>query len=127
MPQHTLRIFFLPSPLKHLLGLTGTRSKGIDVHMVRNPAILLSSAGLVDVDSQVVSWPMGWYDRAGELMGHNMEMHRLAMRPHLAPILQMSDNDYDQWALKISTELRERRSWINGYNAYGRKPGITEV
>ncbi|RUS17199.1 S-adenosyl-L-methionine-dependent methyltransferase [Endogone sp. FLAS-F59071] len=100
--------------------ISSTRAKGIDVGAVRNLEGLLNGGGLKEIESDFVSCPVGWYDRVGELTGRNMELIRLATK-QLAPIMKMREEEYEQWAVAVSKELEENRSWVNGYYAYGKK------
>ncbi|RUS22217.1 S-adenosyl-L-methionine-dependent methyltransferase [Endogone sp. FLAS-F59071] len=101
--------------------LASTHSRGIDINIALNLGHLLEEA-LIDVKADYISFPVGWNGRAGELMGHNLELCRLALSPIIAPFMEMTTEDYEQWAMQISKELRMHRSYINGYYAYGRKP-----
>lgn len=116
----------MPRPSSHLPthfspGVSSTRNRGIEVSNVRNLGGLLHEGGLREIESDFVSCPVGWYDRVGELTGRNMELIRLATK-QLAPVMKMGEEEYEQWAVAITKELEDNRSWVNGYYAYGRKP-----
>ncbi|RUS21932.1 S-adenosyl-L-methionine-dependent methyltransferase [Endogone sp. FLAS-F59071] len=101
--------------------ITGTQACGLDFKIAQNIGLFLQDS-LIEVTADYVSCPVGWHDRAGELMGRNMELHRLAMRNYTQPFMDMKDGEYDRWVVAISQELRESKSWINGYYTYGVKP-----
>ncbi|RUS16450.1 S-adenosyl-L-methionine-dependent methyltransferase [Endogone sp. FLAS-F59071] len=112
-----------PSYVRFMDALTTcTLSRGIDLKVTRKLGELLRAASLKDVESDYVSQPVGWHGRAGVQMGEILVMIRKAMRTVIAPVMAMTDDEYDQWAVTVGKEMREHRSWTKAFYAYGVKP-----
>lgn len=107
-------------------GFTYTRSKGIDLTIASDLEGLLHRAGLISVVSDFVSVPIGWHDREGEMMKHIMARLRNTTKQHVAPLMEMTEDEFDQWMPVLSKALEESRSWINLYYAYGKVGQVTD-
>ncbi|RUS17105.1 hypothetical protein BC937DRAFT_90410 [Endogone sp. FLAS-F59071] len=78
-------------------------------------------AELEDVQSDYVSFPIGWQGKAGDLARQNCEIFVENMRSVVQPILNYTDEQYDDMALTIHSEWAKYKTWGNVLYAYGRK------
>ncbi|RUS23234.1 S-adenosyl-L-methionine-dependent methyltransferase [Endogone sp. FLAS-F59071] len=104
---------------------TLTWSRGIDIYIVKKLHTLLEGS-LSSVKNECISWPIGWYDRAGAMVGQYAKLYQLSIKPYMASLMGMTDDEYEQWAAQGTQKLRLQRSWINGYVAFGKKPKVYE-
>ncbi|KAF7728607.1 hypothetical protein EC973_005834 [Apophysomyces ossiformis] len=84
---------------------------------------LLKAAGLENVESRLVSIPLGpWGLELGGLWQQNMEMFAEATMPLLVSILDITMEECRQHWADFREELNDRKAFNNIYAAWGRKP-----
>ncbi|RUP47176.1 hypothetical protein BC936DRAFT_146042 [Jimgerdemannia flammicorona] len=96
--------------------------KGLDISLVKTMANLLTSVGLTDVEADYVSCPFGWGGRVGQLCMKVLELGYGSLRSNLAPIMGISDTEYDKLVDGLEPQFRVRRSWTKVHYAFGMKP-----
>ncbi|KAI8379241.1 uncharacterized protein BYT42DRAFT_568172 [Radiomyces spectabilis] len=83
----------------------------------------LQQGGLKDVDSRLVSIPLGpWGLDIGTLWQQNYESFIEVMRPFLTNIMGISSAEYEKLWGYILTEIHNGRAFNNIHAAWGRKP-----
>ncbi|RUS15054.1 S-adenosyl-L-methionine-dependent methyltransferase [Endogone sp. FLAS-F59071] len=107
--------------LRNAVGLA-TQIKGIDISVVKKLGSFLESCGLVEVEQDYVSCPFAWGGRVGTLCVRNLELGYLALRASLAPVMGMTDEEYEEMIYGLAAQFRTNRSWIKVHYAFGMKP-----
>ncbi|RUP45499.1 hypothetical protein BC936DRAFT_148085 [Jimgerdemannia flammicorona] len=115
----------------HFIGITyllpvraATQARDIDITFQHDLVHLLGTASLVNIQSDQVSCPIGWYGRVGELAIGNMRQLFSSMKPILSIAMGLSEREYDRIINEILDGFGKHRTWCRGLGAYGTKPYI---
>ncbi|RUS26379.1 hypothetical protein BC938DRAFT_470852 [Jimgerdemannia flammicorona] len=101
-----------------------TQARDIDITFQHDLVHLLGTASLVNIQSDQVSCPIGWYGRVGELAIGNMRQLFSSMKPILSIAMGLSEREYDRIINEILNGFGKHRTWCRGLGAYGTKPYI---
>ncbi|RUS24217.1 hypothetical protein BC938DRAFT_473926 [Jimgerdemannia flammicorona] len=77
---------------------------------------------LINVEADFVSCPIGWNGRVGELCARNLDMFFSALKPRIAPVLRITDAEYDELSATISRDFTKHKTWGRVPYAFGQKP-----
>lgn len=98
---------------------------GVEPRIARQLPELLTESGWVDVQSRLVSIPLGsWGLDIGNLWQQNLEAFVQAVRPGVMEALGISFKEYREMWSAISDELEEAdcKAFSNVHAAWARKP-----
>ncbi|RUS34424.1 hypothetical protein BC938DRAFT_480488 [Jimgerdemannia flammicorona] len=96
-----------------------SKSRGVDVRVVRNLGSLFSSLDNVEVDC--VSCPTGWQDKWGDMALQNLLGFVKATRAGVMPILNITDKEFEDMVSKMAQECKEYKSLGSLPYAFGQK------
>lgn len=106
--------------------LTLSASRGIDLSYVSNIPDLMATNGIIDIEGDFVSLPIGWGGRLGELYGRNVYLGWTAPAAILEPILGLTREGFTSMATKTFAEMKAKKSWHKARYVFGRKSKLSD-
>ncbi|KAJ3125732.1 hypothetical protein HK098_008254 [Nowakowskiella sp. JEL0407] len=99
-----------------------SKKRGIDMDAALSLSSTLASRGLEVVQETIISLPIGWGGRHGELNILNWRGFFSGLKPFLSTSLQLSSDEYDQMVQVALKECAEYKSYQNVLSVVAKLP-----